>query len=204
MGGNFGIIYKDFILLSGISYSCIREKLWHNPTNIKINTYNYNYIDTVDTYYIVSNNDTSWYYATLNKNLVITDSVYLKTPYINKFQSLILPVKLGYGFHNKNLDINLLIGGKLYFNIKDKTPLYVLNENNSLTEINKKNEINKISFSLEFSVQSIYKINNAFGILFEAGYQNMIRGFYNASSAYKLNIESVNLSIGLNYRMNFM
>lgn len=206
MGGNFGsrirYSYNNFLFRSGIDVTLFRERVSHKPTNLLIKQGYYTIRDTVDQYFIISNEtDTNWYYSVINRRYPKLDSTYFNTPYYNHLLFLEIPVSAGHVFYLSGLSLAFNVEWINSFFIRTNRTMLSLNEELQMIEVDKAKRIMNINFAVKFSFSARLYLTEKIDLMLEPYYRQNLGSIYKKSGIYLSNPSSLGMRIGLIYNL---
>ncbi|MFH0936181.1 MAG: hypothetical protein V1815_00695 [Candidatus Woesearchaeota archaeon] len=217
-GVNINYSLKNVLFQTGIIYTLLRDKINYNLTTLQVNTsYLYNYsneefwkTDTVDIYYQITDNDTSWFFITKEKLVETTDST-LVTDYdsiidelsynnINKYNYIEFPFIMGYEIKRDKVTYSFKGGVILGLLINAKGKMLSVNDNNTFILINTDEQLFiKPNLSVILATEINYKISKKFSLLTEIYVRQNIKSIYDKNFYFSEKYLLIGIKAGFRY-----
>lgn len=217
LGANIIFHTKNTILQTGITYTSLREKLYCSENITRIDSsYYYDYFETtyfetviVDSYYQVSNGDTTWYYVNKEEWITKTDSslitdydtvvAEIENEYLNKYSYLQVPFIIGYSFDHRKFTYSVKGGIVACFFIKAQGRTIKGNEN---TDVVVTNDLPFKSpyFLFQASVGISYNLYKNTSLFLEPRYKCSINSLYKNYYSISHKYHSFGINFGLKYK----
>ncbi len=203
LGTQAGVEYGKWMSRMGLAYTVFREQVDHAPTNVIISKKNYFQTDTLDEYFRVYQGDTTWIYATQNRQYSYIDTTYLNTPYTNRYSYFEIPFSVGYSLKYSKFSYILNTGIIAGFYIKrlNQRNVYVEQER-SLQFLNEQNAMKRFNFSVFLSVEISYYYSEKFDFFVEPMIKKHINSFFRSTYPYHYSPASIGLKAGFKYYFN--
>ncbi len=195
-GMNINMNIKHLQFQTGFAYSVFNENFKQKTAQTKVDSTNwYQYFETpdyqVDTIQFLNldsllHGDTVWvaYYDSILINKIDstlhtkydTTKILRENTTVNTYHYLDIPLVMGYQFQFTNFNFTIKSGILLSYYLFSKGNLY----DNSQQIIESKSAIKtQINYSLLFSLQALYKLNDYSGIYFEPIYRHSFNSILN-------------------------
>ena len=195
LGAEVGLSKGNFIAETGIALRRVTENFEYTFEKPPETFY---VTDTLDAYYTVENQDTTWYY--------VTDSSQQTTPgyeerfnNLNEYLFVDIPVYLGYRFDIKNTMIELKAGIATSFLLK-KTGNYIADEENA--PVKKLDELqSNIAYSGLFEAGGVYYFGKRLGVFGKINLRIPLKDAFHES--YPLERKNNEVAIKAGLRISF-
>lgn len=199
INSNFAVIRRNHLLSLGYTISNIRELQDYKTTSYEKFSVTFLKLDTVDTYFIIKGQDTSWVYVTKEREHIKIDSALENNYYKNRYIFLELPIIYGYKININNAALcfraGLLINIPVYVSGKTISP----DNSNEFIKIDKQ-KFKDISTSVLLGVELSYPLYKKYDIIVEPYYLKDLSSLFLPGYPIHQSRQSYGIRCGLKYK----
>lgn len=201
MGYRFGLTgrihYKNWFLGSGVHFGSSSNKFHFFRPFYQIDSTLISTLDTLDTYFVVNNSDTTWHYITQEVQMFQNDTLDLSSTHdtINHFRYIEIPLTAGYNITLDKLQLKLYAGLIAGFLVSGNSSTI-----SSISYEVYENEHNQLVWSglagLEIDYQVSSRIKPSLGLV----YRQTINGLH-PNTPYLYNAKCLSMQLGVSFTL---
>lgn len=199
-GMNFNVNRNMWLLQTGLFYTQYREKYEHETKRYIYDTIYVEKTDTIEEYFVVTGNDTSWFYKTEERLYPAFDSTEIEMPYFNRYSYFEFPLIFGIEKSiNKRISYSLKTGPVIGIYLKTTPKLLSVDERNEIVEIERKSVMSKLVLNWMINLDITYRYSEKLAFLTGIYHKHNITSLYKTDHPVTLRCSSIGLKIGLKY-----
>ena len=205
-GANLNLVYKNLLFQTGINYTQFNEKFdYKSPIYLSYDTSIYIKTDTLDTYYIVVGNDTTWFYITEENEYSQIDTIQNQNYFTarNSYSYFEFPVVFGYTI-NKNR-FSFLPKAGIIIGVLSQTKGKTINIENyqNTSDLNdlSGSMFTTIPLSIYFSLGIHYRFSEKAALFVEPYYRQHINSIYKNDFPISREIRAFGMKFGVVFKI---
>lgn len=199
-GIDFSVSRNIWQLQAGLFYSQYREKYEHKTRSYIYDTVYVMKTDTIEEYFVVTGNDTTWFYETEDRLYPVFDSTRIEMPFFNRYSYIEFPLIFGIEKSiNRRFSYSVKTGPVIGIYINTSSKLLSVGERNEIIEIERKTVMSKLYLNWLTNLEITYHFSKRLALLSGIYHKHNITSLYKKDYPVTLRCSSIGLKIGLKY-----